>query len=405
MGITTDGSWNYTAEEANVTPTDAISGSVSPDMEVWTLDRLTILERLGVGDVTDNSSYGIPEGVVGDSGWDYNITDGGDEFHGVSAQGAALSADGGPLTGDVTLEVAGKVESDEYAKGSFVVTAPPPLGVYVGASAGLDQYNLRFSPSSEGLDYFKENIGLSYNAGRFQYGRIAGEVTDYYGNAVQGEPVIGQGDTATTDENGRYSFLAPGGVTTTLASLEQSAEEQFTAQSGTTLTVDWQFPRLSVRVLNADLNPVENAPVFVNGEVHHTDESGVVELEQAPLGSYEVVAMDEFTKSVNLEQQGIDRVITFGQDETRAGLRLTLYDKTTGEEIAGLPAIEAEGIRSLSNADGVLDLIDTVPREFTVTIGAGDRRYREVEVTADVGSKTVYETDLYVPRRPAITQN
>jgi hypothetical protein len=344
-------------------------------MDVWEKDRVTKLKQLAASTFTNNSSFSIPNGVVDTQAFD-TAFDGNETFQGVTASGTALDADGTPLPGTAAIELNGEVMSETAATGLFTVTMSPPAGVVYGVDTPLDEYDFRFRPEKAGLDLFTQNIGVSYDAGPFRYGALAGTITDYQGDPLGSETVYGEGAATKTDNAGAYSLAAPGGTSVTLKAL--GTETTKTPSEGETITLDFQASRVVVEVVTPDLDPVAGTPVQVGDTDHTTDDEGRVVVDPAYLVEYEILVSDRYLLKVDVTSEGNLYEERVGDGDDKAGLNARLVDAATGEPIRDLPAefLETETL-GVSNEKGRLRLFTDEPdAEDAVEIGVADNRYR-----------------------------
>ena len=370
---------SYDLEESrNSTETDAgaESGDGGGILDLWQQPRRELLRDVAGATFDNSSAFSIPAGVI-NNGYDQGGPDE-EQYHGATGRGKVLSADGRPLSGTAIIEQAGVVIASSEGVGNVSVTAPPIGGVASGDPDLGGSYDFRFRPSLAGADVFEEGIGTGYDAGIIQYGAVEGTVTDYDGDVLTGEAVLGPGIATKTGPSGEYSLKAPGGVEVAFRAAGKTVTRKPAA--GSTLTVDFQFARLEIEVVTPDLDPVVGAEVAVGSKSFTTDEQGRVVVDPAPVAEYEIVVAGEYARTVEIQQQGERRVERFGDDQDKAGVNLLLVDDKTGQPIRALPGEVPGGAVAQSDKSGRLKLfVDDVTGVDRLRIGDGDDRYRTVE--------------------------
>ena len=384
----------------------AEDGSGGGTMDIWTQDRQQKLRNLAAAAFTNASSFNIPAGIVDTQ--DFGVSfESGEKAQGINSNGLTLDKDGKPLSGTLTVEAAGVVFVEKTVSGSFVVAAPPPAGVQVGADLAADEYDLRFSPSINGLDYLEENIPYQHTAGTIQYGEINGTITDFDGQAMPNIAVGGSGAADVTDGDGSYKLVAPGGSTVTLRTLYNSYEFDVTLAAGETRTEDVTFPKLTIRVLDADLQPVSNAPVKIDNTTHYTGENGKVEIPDAEVRNYDVKVMERFEATdVSVGSAGQEWTYTVGPgasfgDYTSmslGGVKISAVDADTGRAVTDLKAVERNtGVVSLSDGDGVCKILsEKVGEAVNIQVGTGDKRYRPQGIDGTMPDGSMLEVEVAV---------
>jgi hypothetical protein len=146
MGIDNTGGFDRTDQDVSLSRDGgAEDGSTGDVMDIWEADRQSKIDNLATTPATNNSSFAVPAAVV-DTNNNWRTTQSDAElFHGVSASGTALDADGKPLPGTAAIELNGEVMSETSATGLFTVYMSPPVGVVYGVDTPLDAYDFRFS--------------------------------------------------------------------------------------------------------------------------------------------------------------------------------------------------------------------------------------------------------------------
>lgn len=343
------------------------SGSGGTTLEIWKKSRVQKLSNLAGGTFINNSSFPLPPGAIG-NGFD-NTWSNDEHKLGINADGQFLDERGKPLAGEAKIIVSGQEYFSETASGYFRISGNPPIGVLLGQSTRGEQYGFRFSPSSSGINYTKDNIGTKLSIGTITYGAINGTVTDFNGNPVQGVAVKASGASAITGPSGSYQLKGPGGSTVNLKSLYGSHTESANLQKGKTNIVDFQFPRLQVTVLNAGLEAVENAKVEINGKTYNTGPSGNVTIDEAKLQSYDIVVMEKYNNNgYNVDEQGQEYIVSFKPGVSfgtygavaGAGVKVEVIDGENGKPVKDCEVIiDGQGVAGLTDRDGVVDLIGT----------------------------------------------
>jgi hypothetical protein len=382
---------------------ESISGSGGGTMSVWTLSRKEKLSKLAGGSFDNQSSFSVPTGIVDSSSNPFNSGfPEGEMVSGTSASGLALNPDGSPISGTAILEVGGVVIEEKDVVGDFFLTSIPSPGVTLGTSKDVVQsYDFRFVPSFTALDYFVDDIPSEYDAGSIKYGAIEGIIRDYEGNPVEGAVVTGQGNAASSNSDGRYSFKAPGGTEVTLNAVGTSVTR--TPSAGSTLLEDFQFSRLEVEVVTPTLDPVKGMKVKIGSETHRTDENGRVVLEQAPVSEYEILISDYLLINTEIQDQGVLLQERVGSDD-KAGVKVELVDSETGEIIKNLPAtFTNKGLRAISNKDGKLSIFTDDAGEVKLSIGQSDRRYKENEYGLDLDIGDTVKDSIEMDRKKQVS--
>lgn len=397
MAINSDAGFT-TYESSTETESGAESGSGGDVMSYWSQSRVEILQSIRGISFTNNSSFPIPKGVTGKSGFDIDFDSGGEARAGVAAEGKALDASGLPLSGDAVIKIGGEEKSRAVSSGQFTVTANPPRGVTSGSNTERQKVDFLFSPSSAGISNSFDDIGSYKNVGTFQYGEIKGKVTDYEGNPVSGAAVFGEGEGATTNSSGEYSIAAPGGTQVDLTSLDKTETVTKTPSAGSTITVDFQFSRLVVKVVDPELNPMVGTPVKINGDNYETNDEGRVVLERAGIKTHNVVVDGEEEISPTVSQQGELVEEQFG--DAFSGYRIALREDSTDLPIQSTTvAFISGGIASQTNGNGRASTLVNTEGEKEVELGTGDRRYETKTVTVTVKNGEIKTEEGTLSRR------
>ncbi|AFD02306.1 VP17 [Haloarcula hispanica icosahedral virus 2] len=391
-------------------PDEAKSGSSDAGaLSIWTEDRFTQLTGLVGGTFTNESSYNIPAGLVDTNDYQYGMGDGAEASLGVSATATAVSPSGSPLTGTATISAGGVTFAQSTVNGAFILSAAPPAGVYTGQNLENDEYNFTFSPSINGVAVSEENMPYTYDAGTIQYGAVSGQILDYKGDPVPNVAVGGKGAADISDKDGRYKLTLPGGLSTTLKTLYGSYSFDVSASGGVEATENITFPQLTIKVIDADLEPVANAPVTIDGKTRYTEENGKVEVPTAEVKDYSVRVMEAFeSDAVTVGSAGEEWVYTVGpgatfgdaSDLSLGGVKIQAVDADTGRPVYETKAVDrVSGVTSLSNTEGVCKLLsENVGEAVDVAIGTGDKRYEKQNIKGTLPDGSMLEVE--VPLRP-----
>jgi len=322
--------------------------------------------------------------IIGTDAVNYNDN----KNQGTSAVGTFLDASGDLLSGTARIETDTAVVSSRDVAGRVKISTGPPPGVLSGVTAVSVEYNFRFIPSISGVEYFEEDIPTEYDAGTIQYGEVSGTITDYSGEPIEGQNVIGSGLVSRTDESGNYSLSAPGGGTITLQAI--GTTDSFSPAGGQTVTADFQSARLEIEVLTPELNPVSGANVRVGDSDYQTDENGKVIIDPAFITEYQVLVSNRILRSANIQQQGDLYNLTIGGEGNDIGATIRVIDGKTGERVREVPCEMPEsGVRASSGVEGVARVFSESPQEGAVVIGEGDQRYvtQTIPIDLDAGDE------------------
>lgn len=404
MGLKNSGFESDTDESLAAPGAGPESGDGGGTMSVWEKTRVPKLKALSGKTFTNNSNFSIPPGIVNydnqpfEQAWDQQ-----EEKVGVRVSGQSLDENNKPMSGTVKLEQGGVVQTERDIAGNFQIAAEAPAGVVLGDDLGLGTYDFRFSPPFAALDYFKGGIGVHYDAGNIKYGAIAGTVTDYAGDPVDGALIAGEGEATKTDAAGSYTFRAPGGVNVTLSGVGTTKSTQTTG--GTTQTVNWQYGRLVVEVLTpSTLEPVAGAPVQIGQESYTTDEQGQAVVDPAPVATYSVLVSDQYGEEVTLQQEGDLLELRMGDESDKAGVDLRVVDAETGAPITGLPGLfPTVESRAASNVGGRLRVFTDDPTEDELVIGRNDIRYQAQHYNISLTAGDTVEGRVELEPKPQVS--
>lgn len=415
---TFDRRW-YNQERDNAEPsTEAKSGVGGDDLTAWTESRTSQFKTLVTTTYNTQSEYEIGNGVASVNSRNFDITwEQGDLGNGIFVEGTATDNNGKPLSGNAKIISNGKIIGEDFSSGPIAVTAPPPTGVYIGEDSESSTVDFRFSPSIDGIDYIQDNIGLVPNLIEVQYGQIEGTITDVDGNAVPDVQVQGSGAATVTTENGFYEFLCPAGVDTTLLSLGRSATKEINITNEENRTVDWAFPGIRVRVLDPDLEPVENAPVFIGDSTYYTDQNGEVKISQALMTRYPIVVMEYYQAEVELDEEGRLYRLQLGSNsadftdpdsgqvaDSLSGLRVKARDSYDGRSIREADVnIPGTDIVSYTNSEGKATLLAPEGLEAGDSVPAAmcrrDDRYKSASYVMPLLSNSAEDLQVEVERK------
>lgn len=406
-------------ERDNAQPSaGASSGDGGGNMKAWTEPRSSQFNTLITTTYSNQAEYEVGNGVTTSPSRRFDIDwEEGDLGNGIFVEGTATDDEGNPLSGNAKIISDGQIIGEDFTSGPITVTAIPPTGVYVGENSDSSTVDFRFTPSIDGIDYIEENIGLVPPNITVQYGRIEGNVTDVDGNPMPDIQVQGSGAATVTDDSGYYRFLCPAGVDTTLLSLKRSHTKDINISAQEQRTVDWEFPGIRVRVYDPNLEPVENAPVFIGDSSYRTDSNGEVKITDAMMTDYPVVVMEYFTAEIELDEEGRlyrlqlgSNSADFSDPETGqvaddlTGLRVKARDAYDQRSIREADVtIPGTGIISYTNNDGQATLLspqqvddgDAVP----ASVCRGDDRYKSASYVMPVDGSTSDEVEVEVDRK------
>lgn len=320
------------------------------------------------------------------------------ETLGINASGGALAADGSALSGKAQIIINDSVSSSKAVKGPFRISSPPPPGVESGTDSTSPEVDFKFIPSSSGISKLDTDVGLSYDAGTFQYGEVTGKVTDYEGSPISGAAVFGEGQGTSTNPKGKYSIAAPGGTTVNLESLNRTVTDTITPNGGQSVTVNFQFSRLVIKVVDPELNPMVGTPVKINGDNYETNDDGIVTLDRAGIKTHNVVIDGDEEISPTIGSQGVLVEEQFG--DSLSGYRVALSESETDLPIQGTTVgFKDVGVSSQTDNNGRASAIVDVEGEREVELGRSDRRYETKTVTVVVKNGEIKSEESALSRR------
>jgi hypothetical protein len=390
-------------ENSNIVPGDG------PDMPVWTLPGEEKIERLTqLGLEANGSSYSIPSSIsIKANGYSSRLT-------GSGFSGSFKDVDGSPLSGKGYILQDGEPAQQFTISGGFYLSGSPPPAVKSGGSNNFDVQSFTFDPAIAGVSYTQEDVSFSDSIGVIQYGKIRGEVVDYNGDPVPASPVAGNGYGASTDENGEFSVIAPGGNTITLEVLDGTEEDSFAITSGEESSRTFRFGKLLVEVVDGNYKPVEGAPVRIDGETFETNSSGRVSRPQSGLREYDVTVMNAFSGTFNVENQG-ERVFArlgpdassidwSGVDDGLGGINIKIIDSQTGRPVSNVKAnVVGQDIVTKAGPKGELEFfVPKVGENVAVSIAEDNDRYRIFQSIFELPSSGVVEEVIELERRTDI---
>lgn len=387
---------------------DSLKGEGGETLALFFDDRDSLLKRYGASGASNASSYATPKGFIDSASNRFPVgvqNETGEIHMGLAIEGRAIAPNGFPLAGTVEIVADGDPYHTSAEDGIFIISSPPPEAAVDGENGtGLaEQYDAVFIPKADAVNSEKNDIQFP-DGGKLEarYGIVHGYVTGESGDPVKGATVTGEGSFTTTDSTGYYTLYAPGGRSVSLRSIDGTATEDVDVVAGQDGTrVDWQYAGLQVRVLGPEYNPVEGAPVRVDGDVYRTDENGQVVLSSFPLGEYTIEVMESHEETIGLTGQGAlaKRTIQGG-----SRLKIRCYDAESGDEAANVPAIDVEaGTLSYSNRRGLVQLLTFEEAGFDVLVGDGDRRYLSEPVEASPDDGETAEAEVTLKPQPAVT--
>jgi hypothetical protein len=376
---------------------EASSGSGGKTLDVLVSSRKDKLRRILKASFTDNTSFGTPKGVVDTFGYANGFEDE-EKGLGINISGVVIGPDGKPLSGIASIESDGESIKSSPTGGQFIISSPPPAGVFLGSNLGFASYDFRYTPSTSAIDYIEEGVDFNVPSLLVQYGQVEGKVTDYDGNPVSGAAVFGSGAGTQTNSNGEYSIAAPGGTEVDLSSLNGTETVTKTPAAGASITVDFQFSRLIINVVDPEFNPLKGTAVEIDGDSYTTDDEGRVVIDKVGTKTFSVVVGGQNETTVPVPNQGELVQEQFGQN--LVGFRVNLKERDTQLPIAGTTvSFVNEGIASRTDDRGRASTISDVQGENVVVLGQNDRRYETKTVLVTIQGGEVKEATASLARR------
>jgi hypothetical protein len=396
MSVTNES--HHDADEKSLSDdSEARTGTGGDVLDVWTKGRRTLLRDLwGAGTVNNNSSFDAPKGIVDPSGSRHDHSfENGEKRHGVYTSGLVLTADGAPMSGEARIEKDGTAVESADASGRFILATTPQSGVTDGADVAGVEYDLRFDINPSGIDVYETGIFSGRDIGTIRYGDMEGEITDYNGDPVPNEPVSGKGGGASTDDDGFYTFSAPGGTDVTVSSLSGGHDKTKTIPGGSTLTVNWQFSGVLASATLPDGKAVPNAPVEIDTREGpaRTDNGGEVQYVMVPPETEVTVTyLDTYEETVTTADEGQNVVAPM---ELGAGCKGTIVSERGAKAENVDVYMDVEGVPIAYSREtgrfaiGVLD-----PGNLLVVCSDEDRRYERADKELDLSQDDVVEVDF-----------
>lgn len=389
-------------------PSEVEDGSLGSTLDIWSSTRENKLTKLVTASITNESSFIIPKAVVSTGGFDVGWGSG-EKFAGKSVFGMMLRQDGSPLSGTAMMVLSENNSVEKTVTGTFIMSAPPSQGVISGVFTTPTGIDFQFTPSINGISYTSSNIPSTEKIGTIQYGEISGKITKFDGTPAKNVSVSGPGSADVTGEDGTYILTAPGGTSTTLTTLNGTYDFGVTLSPGEEIVQDVTFPSLIIRVLDADLEPVENSPVEIDGDTFYTDAGGKVKLDKAEVRDYHVKVMDFYdSESVSVGSAGEEWVYTVGPGASFGDyinmqpgtFRARVVDDKNGEGVENADCrILDDGTLSHTGEGGkarVLSPGKDWPKE--VEICGNDRRYENEVLEYDPSDYDSGEVNIRVGR-------
>ena len=403
-------------------PTESWVSVVEPDpAQVWdesramsalSADAETKRSLLLTKEFINESSFEMPDGF-GTHGQVGTVTS---SPLGVWWSGTFLDTDGLPLSGTATLTDGKYISAEETVTGSATVTAGPPPNALFGESAdGILRLTFVFDPAIAGVAYVEDDYNLALDAGSIQYGDLIGQINDYNGDAVPGDAVSGPEFGTTTDEDGQFQIIAPGGEQTPFTVFDQTFSDEVSITAGDTETATFTYPELTIKVVDPDYQPIENAPVKINDQLAETDAQGRVEIFAAPLGTYEIEVMDRFEATIDIDQADTRYFYQLGPDASEVtwdgvedgvgGIAFKFIDQVTGRPIRALRAVDRSSrasARSDENGDCTL-LTPQTGGEVDILIGDGDNRYKTRQIETEMPETETVEATIELEPKTVVS--
>lgn len=385
----------------NAEPSTDLSDS-SDAMAVWADPLSTKRDVLIKAPYSNQSQYEVPTGMV-ETAADSATTD----VTGVYYRGAFTDVEGNPLSGKATLTDGEFINGSARFNGPGVVSGPPPAYAILGEDAeSIATLRFFFDPDIAGILYIDDSFRLTKSAGAVQYGAVEGKVLDFNGDPVEGDIVTGPKFGTTTDADGSFKAVAPGGESFDLKALGGSYSFNLTITGGSTESVTFKFPQITVRVVDGDYEPVEGANIVVRGEIYITDQNGEITIPDIPIGTHRISVMDLFERDVVVNSPNTEYPFKVGPESSAewvdgdglGGVRLQLNDAETGRPIQSLRVRETKTeSTNTTGADGRVSLLTPdIGEDLDVVIGEADRRYKATRVDADMPSDSMIEVDLEI---------
>lgn len=400
----------------NPTPLDGETGASAGEagnMAIWTDTRVNRLQTLIGGPMTNEASFNIGPGMAGSSPNGYpNGLKAADQGMGAFVEGTFLDVDGAPLSGSIYFAVDGDAQGKASTDGQVQAAGPPMDAISAGSDGSQSStYDFFFEPSIAGVLYEDTDIPANYNIGTVQYGEAYGKVTDFNGEPLKNVAVAGLGASAISDEFGDYTLLAPGGQTVQLTSIYGTYTFDVDYVAGDSKEFNVRFPQLTIKVLDAEYEPVGGAPVKIDATTYQTGDNGKVEIPDAEVkGDYSVTVQDFFEATdisvANPDEEFVYEVgpgSSFGDYASLSigGVKIIAVDADTGRPIKEIKAADkADGASSLSTDDGTVKILSDSPgEEIEVVVGTGDPRYLSETLTgtlpeADQNDMLEYDVEL-----------
>lgn len=395
------------AKDANST-----TGTGGDTMSVWKNGRETLLNELINASFTNKSSFSIPAAIV--EGTAANQWENSEAFQGNGVTATVLDSDGNPMTGTAQLTIEDVVVREETQTGQIKLNTPPQPSITAGQNGEYTEMSFYFTPSTKAISLFEQSLGGYSPLGLIEYGSVSGTVTDYNGDPVKEEAVIGPGLSTVTDENGEYEMEAPGGNQFPLVSLSQSVSQDVQPPSGGTAVQDFQYGKVTVSVIDKDYSPIEGAKVNVNGNIYTTDKTGTVDIPTAPIQRYGILVQDYWSAEFEITEMGGLIEATMGPESgaftnpngdpanllDTAGVKLKVVDQFSGRKVRGVEAVDAvNGLRNESGEDGVVKILtEKADGDLELVLGPDDARYRTRTLTVSPPADTMAEAEVPLKR-------
>lgn len=400
----------WSPEDKSTTELDAAAkaGDGGGVLGVHTAGRFERVLFYGNGD-ENLSSFSSPAGVTG-LGWDSKPSTGQEKFTGVSVSGTFKESDGSLLSGTVQIIIGdpnqetqvswagetftvGGIVAGVNTNGTFTASGPPPAGVFAGdnGNVGVSSMSALFSPSGAGVGYNYEFSSFQADMGTNTYGAAWGQILDYQGKPVPGIGVKAPGFGTNSGDDGKFKLQGPENQSVGIETLNGTVQDDITFQADPDPNdpQTYEFPALTLEVLDAEYEPAGSAQVEIEDTTYYTDDDGTLTLSPLGLSDYDVTVMDQFEATLTLDEQGVEYVFTVGPDskavdwtpdpsKSLGGVKITAIDEQTGRKIRRVSAtVDELGIVDTSDKDGVVKLLSTEVglQDVTVLLATGDKRY------------------------------
>jgi len=365
-------------------------------MGIFSQSRTDFLSTVGGIPVTNNSQYPLPSAVVDrdTKPFDHRWTDG-ERLMGTSISGFTADGQGDPLNGDVKIYDSTQVYVEKNVSAQFVVRSPPPNAVVQGAESGGSSINFDFDPTRPGVTFRREGVGSGLKDVAIEYGDVVGTITDFNDDPVANESVEALGAGASTDSNGRYTFLAPGGESVEFVSLAGMVSKSRTPVARSEISIDWQFAGVKASLRLPDGTNIPNAPVEIDTPEgrRRTDQGGEYQYIRVPPNvEVNLEYLETYTQTFTTANEGQN---TEAPLELGAGCKGSIISERANP-IEGVDLeMDVEGVPiSYSREDGQFALGVLNPGDMKVVCAKEDRRFNRNDETLELQDGEVEDVNF-----------